>query len=598
MLPLLLALACVQNTLTTNEDVVPGPDDTAVDSVPDTEPPEDTDPVPSCDDHAAPATYAAELDRSCLGENPPGTFTPVVEWSFSAADTHSSDVQVISTPAVMDLDGDTLPEILVITYGSGYRGHASTLRALHGTDGSELWSLKHPDVAINGPSGIAVGDVDGDGHPEVFVCSVQRALVAISHEGAPLWTTPDVCTSGEDMPSIHDLDADGDGEIVVGRSWVDHTGALIAAGTHGRGADTAYGAMSFGADVNGDGVMEIVVGNAVYALDGSDLWSSGAPDGQPAIGDMEGDGVPDLIVTTPSGMYRYEADTGAVVWGPVTFTGGAYGGPPTLADFDGDGQLEFGVAGKSWYVVYEADGSELWKMPTVEGSIAITGASVFDFEGDGAAEVVYADHGRLWVFDGATGAVKLEWSGHSSGTVSEYPLVADVDGDDQAEIVVGHNTLAGSHYGLTVLGDADDSWVDAGRAWNQYAWHISHVADDGSLGAYAPTWTTHNTFRAGKTEGLPTWGLPNLRVGPVDWCTDTCPDSASAYVAIENNGLGDATGVVVHVGDESSTVDLASGETVWLGPFVTDRDVAVVIDAVDQECHTDDNAAVVPGACL
>jgi hypothetical protein len=61
------------------------------------------------------------------------------------------------------------------------------------------------------------------------------------------------------------------------------------------------------------------------------------------------------------------------------------GGPPTVADFDGDGAPEIGVAGGTSYAVYDGDGTVQWSRPTQDISSAITGSSVFDFNGDLAA---------------------------------------------------------------------------------------------------------------------------------------------------------------------------------------------------------------------
>ena len=66
----------------------------------------------------------------------------------------------------------------------------------------------------------------------------------------------------------------------------------------------------------------------------------------------------------------------------------------------------------------------------------MTGSSVFDFEGDGAAEVVYADEETLWILDGATGQVELAWDEHDSGTRFEYPTIVDIDKDGSAEILL------------------------------------------------------------------------------------------------------------------------------------------------------------------
>jgi len=576
----------------------PGPSDTR-----DTGP---EDPDPFCDVDPPPE-QTVTVNDACVESAAAGTFTPVVEWSASTFSTHPAYVNVISTPSVGDVNGDGQPDIVAVFYqGSGYRGSPSVLRVLDGASGTEHWSLLGTLGAINGTSGNALADVDGDGDVELFVCTTGRDLLAIDHTGRELWLASGVCASGEDKPSVHDLDGDGDGEIVVGASWVDHTGTLLASGPHGRGGVTIYGAASFAADVDGDGALEILAGNAVYEADGSVLWSSGNPDGQAALGDLEGDGTPDLIVTTPAGMYRYEADTGVLVWGPMPFTGGAYGGPPTIADFDGDGEEEFGVAGLNSYVVYEGDASELWKMPTTEGSIAITGSAVFDFEGDGAAEVVYADHETLWVFSGVDGTVKLEWTDHSSGTVSELPVVADVDGDNQAEIVLASNTLLGSYSGITVFGDQDGSWMGAAPIWNQHAFHRSHIADDGSLPAtYTPSWQDHRSFRSGSPEGLPTAGIPDLAIGEVDICTDTCPlGEVTVWVAIENRGLAAVRESPVQV-DRASTdpsitaVSLDSGEMTWIGPLTLtedDFDLQVTVDGVGGS-DTSNDAVTVAWPC-
>ena len=84
--------------------------------------------------------------------------------------------------------------------------------------------------------------------------------------------------------------------------------------------------------------------------------------------------------------------------------------------------------------MFEGDGTVRWSRPTQDGSSGVTGSAVFDFEGDGVAEVVYADETRLWIFAGPDGSIRLEFADHSSGTRVEYPIIADVDGDGEVEI--------------------------------------------------------------------------------------------------------------------------------------------------------------------
>jgi hypothetical protein len=594
-------------------------DDTAEDTAEDTE--------PSCDGWEVPSTYSVPTDNTCQDAVPPGSFTPVVEWGWVPGE-HPTYNQVMMTPVVTTLtddnadgtiDGEDTPDVVFMSFSAavGDRG-TGVLRALDGATGAEHWSLLGTLGDLTGVSGIGAADVDNDGDVELFVCTTDHALLAVDHTGTEIWRAEGVCESPECNPSIHDLYGDGSPEIIVGRHAVDAAGTILWQGSGGRGASGVYGSMSFAADVDGDGELEVVTGNTVYEPDGTVRWASGEADGQPAIGDFGADGRPDIIVTTPSGMLRYDADSGAVVWGPTSFSGGGYGGPPTIADFDGDGEPEFGVAGRSAYVVHEGDGSVLWSKATTENSIAITGSAVFDFEGDGTAEVVYADETTLWVLDGVDGAVKLEVTDQASATVSEYPVVVDIDGDDEAELVLASNNYyVGGLTGITVFGDADHSWVDAGRTWNQHAFHQSHIDDDGRVPTHpVPSWQTHNSFRAGVTEGLPTYGLVDLAPG-VEVCDLTCSTGQiTAWFAVENQGMANAVAVALTIrrGDGSvvsteTATAVDSGDGVWVGPLTlqaSDFDEGDVTATVDDdedgneafgECDEDNNSASLAWPC-
>merc|ERR1712185_171357 len=85
----------------------------------------------------------------------------------------------------------------------------------------------------------------------------------------------------------------------------------------------------------------------------------------------------------------------------------------------------------------------------------------------------------------------MRWSGHSSWTANEYPIVVDVDGDGEAEIVSVGNS------GVTVVG-SEEGWTPARQVWNQHAYWITNVNDD--LTIPSPTlqnWPAYNSFRSG-----------------------------------------------------------------------------------------------------
>ena len=68
----------------------------------------------------------------------------------------------------------------------------------------------------------------------------------------------------------------------------------------------------------------------------------------------------------------------------------------------------------------------------------MTGSTLFDFNGDGAAEVIYNDECWFRIYDGLSG-VTLFKEPSESRTRIEYPVVADVD-NGNAEIVFSTST--------------------------------------------------------------------------------------------------------------------------------------------------------------
>jgi hypothetical protein len=222
--------------------------------------------------------------------------------------------------------------------------------------------------------------------------------------------------------------------------------------------------------------------------------NNGLPDGSNAVANFDADDQAEIVLVSNSFVRLLDSDL-SEIWNN-SIPGGGAGGPPTIADFDGDGDPEVGVAGANRYAVFETDGTLKWSTVTQDGSSNRTGSSVFDFEGDGSAEVIYGDETTLRVYRGSDGSTLFE-TPKSSCTWHEYPLVADVDGDDNAEIVAvaNNNCGFGPERGIFVFGAGpDDNWVKTRRIWNQHTYHITNVLPDGTI----------------PTEESPNWLVPNL----------------------------------------------------------------------------------------
>jgi hypothetical protein len=420
----------------------------------------------------------------CEYRPPVGQFHPRLEWAWTSTSVESASLNVMMTPGVMDLNDDGIPDIVfgsTSSKGGGYI-EIGVLRALSGKDGTELFTVTDPALSVNTGSSIALGDIDLDRKPEIIASDSSGSyLLAFEHDGAFKWRSANIELINWGSPAIADLDQDGVPEIVIGRQVLNNDGSVRWTGNAGRGTQLDIGALSLAADVNLDRLLEVVAGNTLYSASGDALWQIPTNDGYNAIGNFDDDRYSEIVLVSGGTIYLIEHD-GMVKWGPNSIPGGGYSGAPTVADFDGDGQAEIGIAGGSSYSVFETDGSPKWSSITQDLSSGVTGASVFDFEGDGASEVVYRDEVKLRVYRGTDGAVLFEIP-MSSCTWYEYPLVVDVDADANAEFVVvaNNNCEYGIQQGVYVYGDANDTWVPTRSIWNQHTYHITNVNDDGTI---------------------------------------------------------------------------------------------------------------------
>lgn len=550
---------------------------------------------------------AAVVDDACRVEPETGGFNPQVEWQWSENTTYAGYHQIMSTPVVGvlddddgdgDADGDDIPDIVFTAFTGSAYSTTGTLTAIEGDGSGQRWSLYEVSGYHFYASGTpAIGDLDGDGHPEVCAPGVEAAVVCVHADGAfAMAGGTEIYAYG--APALHDLDGDGAVEVIFGRQVINNDGTVRWTGTGGAGH---Y--LSFAVDIDGDDGLEVVAGNTLYDTDGTLLWTnSNVYDAIPAAGDFDLDGTPEIVGALSGQVYLLDAD-GTTLWTASFPSGGA--GAPTVADFDGDGYPEVGVAGAYYYAVFETDGSLLWSTAVQDYSSSVTGSSVFDFEGDGAADVVYGDEVTLWVFDGATGAIKFAMDDHASGTLYEYPLVVDVDNDGVSEIVLASNNYTFSGWtGITVIGDIGASWRPSRPIWNQFAWYVTHVEDDGSIPAdpEAP-WADFNTFRAGGTDLGLGYALADISPGEPEVCTVECVDDlAWLVIPVQNTGTLDATDLLVEIRDVadavvwSASLSLASGGSQDLGPLsIAKADwtgaLRVVVDAggVIEECDESDN---------
>ncbi|MBK6919271.1 MAG: VCBS repeat-containing protein [Deltaproteobacteria bacterium] len=435
----------------------------------------------------------------CNDQAPPNAFDAEVQWSWDGGESYH-------TPLVINLTDDNgngeidvcdIPDV-ILHVGTAF----GAIHILDGATGVEHFSLPGMFDPNTTP---AVGDIDDDGLPEIVASAglpFAATMVAFEHDGTPKWTStaPFSAMAGTAI-GIANLDNQGPAEVyVAGVVVAGDTGATLF--TAGAQAGLLAGALTAptAADLDGDGTLEFIRGQDAYHPDGT-VWYDDdtiAP-GFPQVANFDDDDDPEILVISTEGITVLEHD-GTVKYANARPSGDPSGfswfRPATVHDFDGDGVSEFAVSSASHYAAYHRDASVMW-IANVQDPSGVAAGTAFDFLGDGTAEAMFADEYHLFAFD-IDGNASLQVD-RSSGTLIEYPVVADVDNDGAAEILVVSNKNFENQQltpTLQVIRDSQDRWIQARRIWNQHTYHVTNVNEDGTIPDFEPpSWRLLNTFR-------------------------------------------------------------------------------------------------------
>jgi hypothetical protein len=443
-----------------------------------------------------------DSDRSCAGKPAPGAFFPTVQctWPGPAPDdAFPAHVNVLATPMVATLDDPATPSLVFPSYNGTDHGIGSctgsdpslygVLRVIDGRTCAQRATIATPSVIAS--ASVAIADLGGDdATPEIVAATSAGGLVAFTHRGEGwevLWQTAPTSNIAAGQcnwagPAIHDLDGDGVPEVVFyGAVYDGRTGAAIDESLGTAVDSIGVGYIPVVADVDGDGVPELVTGENLYSWDKANRrWGAPRPlpaaNGLVAVGDFGTfpavgqddrahlDGIAEVAVVYQGKLHVFNVTGREVFTASFRGVGGttAQGGPLTIADFDGDGRAEIGSAGLAGYHVFDPDcrpaagqagpdpttcatlstDGVLWTSATQSSIGDLPGSSAFDFDGDGRAEVVHSDECFTRIYDGATGNV-LYSRPRTSCLWYENPLVADTDGDFNAELVTTSNASCG-----------------------------------------------------------------------------------------------------------------------------------------------------------
>jgi hypothetical protein len=381
-----------------------------------------------------------------------------------------------------------------------YTGVGILLGALASCHYGSNYSLPTIDV----PNAIAIADVDGDGTPDLLLATTADqgnahnpgfANVILGNHGSPgtFHTGVTYPTTGNDPSSIAvaDLTRSGSLDLVAANFGAGSVSVFM----HGASPGTYQAAVNLTTggqpnqvligDINGDGRPDLVLadeslpGNAIVLFqDPANPGQFLAPVKLPinnnstaavAIGDLNGDGAPDIVAATFDAngnngavyIFYQNAATRGTFLAPVTFPAGARPQAVRIADVNGDGLADIVVAnlgpgtdgtgspGVSVLLQDAAHPGSFLPPVTYATQVRTVDVAVADLNGDAKPDLVVANLGpaptgsiTVLLQDPAHPGVFLAGTSYAGFGQPLGVAIADLNGDGHPDIAVADGNAA------------------------------------------------------------------------------------------------------------------------------------------------------------